>query len=326
MATIDNKNNTSPAAVIGQSDEGDETIESVPFYTRKRVVIPLLLFVAAVVAAVLVWYIGYTSYVSTDDAFIDGNRVTVSSKYQGRIDQMTVDEGSSVKKGDVLVRLDDSDLRAQEEQAKAAVVSAEQNLILAGVNASRTEEDFNRARLQFKDHIIPKEQFDHAQKALEAARAQNAIAVAQVATAKAQRGVIETQLANTVIVAPMDGVVAKRWALAGDVVQPAQPILSVYDLDHLWVTANFEETKYASIALNHDVAVDVDTYGGKSFDGKVIQLGANTASQFSLIPPNNASGNFTKVTQRIPVKISLNNPHNVRLLPGMSVEVKIRKK
>jgi len=127
----------------------------------------------------------------------------------------------------------------------------------------------------------------------------------------------------------MDGVVAKRWQMPGDVVQMAQPILSIYDLDHLWVTANMEETLFSRFKLGQPVHVLVDSYGGKKFDGKIIQLGSNTAGQFSLMPPNNASGNFTKVTQRIPIKISLEyeGPKNKQgpvLVPGMSVEVRMK--
>jgi len=177
--------------------------------------------------------------------------------------------------------------------------------------------------------VISKEQFDHAMKAYEAAKAQGSIAMAQIETAKAQLGVVQTQLANMVINSPMDGVVSKRWALTGDVVQMAQPILSIYDLDHLWVTANLEETDFAGLKLGQKVHIFVDSYGGKKFDGKIIQLGSNTAGQFSLIPPNNASGNFTKVTQRIPVKISIEyegpkSKTEPELVPGMSVEVKLK--
>ena len=115
--------------------------------------------------------------------------------------------------------------------------------------------------------------------------------------------------------------------MKGDVVQPGQPIFSVYDNTDLWVTANYEETKISRISLGDSVAISVDAFPDNQFYGKVIQLGTNTASQFSLIPPNNASGNFTKVTQRVPVKISIeqvNSSDKVTLLPGMSVEVDIK--
>jgi membrane fusion protein (multidrug efflux system) len=112
------------------------------------------------------------------------------------------------------------------------------------------------------------------------------------------------------------------------VVQPGQPILSVYDLTSLWVTANFEETKIRSLRLGDVVEISVDAYPDTLWHGRVIQFGASTASQYALIPPNNASGNFTKITQRIPVKIAIDRsttpPPSHRLVPGMSVEVRVR--
>jgi membrane fusion protein (multidrug efflux system) len=315
-----------------RNGEGDESIGEVPLFRKKQVLIPLFLLVVVAAGVVWYWYVNLRGFDSTDDAYVDGNRVSISSKMLGRIIQLIVDEGDSVKAGQVIVRLDDSDLRAQEEQAKAALSYARESVTLARVNVDKAQDDYQRAKMQFDGNIIPKEQYDHAVKSLEAAQAQYSITLAQVGTARAQLGVIQTQLLNMTIAAPFDGVVSKRWVLAGDVVQPGQPIFSIYDLHHLWITANFEETKMASIHLNDPVEVSVDAYPDCRFEGKVIQLGANTASEFSLIPPNNASGNFTKLTQRVPVKISIEGKHSSgkssspQLLPGMSVEVKVKVK
>jgi membrane fusion protein (multidrug efflux system) len=313
-----------------QNGEGDESIAEVPLFRKKRVLIPLFLLIIVAALGAWYWYVNLREFDSTDDAYVDGNRVSISSKMLGRIVQLAVDEGDSVKAGQVIVRLDDSDLRAQDGQAKAALAYARETVALAKVNLDKAQDDYQRAKIQFNGNIIPKEQYDHAQKSMEAAQAQYSIALAQVGTAQAQLGVVQTQLLNTTIAAPFDGVVSKRWVMAGDVVQPGQPIFSIYDLQHLWVTANFEETKLASIRLNDPVEISVDAYPDSHFEGRVIQLGANTASQFSLIPPNNASGNFTKVTQRVPVKISIEDKESSghsrssQLLPGMSVEVKVK--
>jgi membrane fusion protein (multidrug efflux system) len=122
-------------------------------------------------------------------------------------------------------------------------------------------------------------------------------------------------------------VIARKWILEGDVVQPGQPIFTIFDMKNIWVTAQLEETQLAKIALGDQVEISIDAYPGRKFSGKVIQIGSNTASQFSLIPPNNASGNFTKVTQRVPIKISIEKRNaNVNLLPGMSVEVRVKEK
>ncbi len=142
-------------------------------------------------------------------------------------------------------------------------------------------------------------------------------------------------LKNTSIYSPMDGVVAKSWTLTGDVVSPGQPIFTIYDIKNVWVIADLEETKLSSIKIGDKAEISVDAYPEQNFEGKIYQLGSNTASQFSLIPPSNASGNFTKVTQRIPIKITIEpitqtgkpDPNkNINLLPGMSVEISIKVK
>lgn len=312
-------------------DDGEETVESTPVYKKKRVLIPLFIFLVLIAAGVY-WYMGQQGYISTDDAYIDGNRATLSSKMLGRIDSLAADEGDTVKADEKLVILDASDLRAQENSAAATINNAEESITLSKVNLERAKDDFQRAKSQFQSSIIPKEQYDHAARALEAAQAEYNIAVSRVGTAKAQLGVIKTNLQNGVIASPMNGVISKRWVLAGDVVQPGQPIYTIYDTKNIWITAQLEETKVSSIKPGDYVEIDVDAYPDQKFYGKVFQIGANTASQFSLIPPNNASGNFTKVTQRVPVKISIDgrtkdsrNPAGkLSLLPGMSVEVRIK--
>jgi membrane fusion protein, multidrug efflux system len=315
-------------------NNGDENINDVPLFRQKKIFIPALIILIAAILGIY-WYIGQLAYVSTDDAVIDGNRLSVSSKILGRIMLLTVDEGDTVKQGQLLVQLDSTDLKAQELQARAALNLARESIKLSNVNLAKAQEDFNRAEQQFNENVIPKEQFDHIQKALEVAKAQLNIDKTKVETSKAQLNVIETQLLNTSIYSPMDGVLGKRWVLKGDVVQPGQPIYTIFDLKNIWVTAYLEETKLASINLGDKVEISVDAYPDQNFAGKVYQIGSNTASQFSLIPPSNASGNFTKVTQRVPIKISIepvnetgqSDPSDdINLLPGMSVEIKIKVK
>ena len=312
----------------------DESIDNVPLFRKKKIVIPALIILIAVAIGIY-WYIGQLGYVSTDDAFIDGNKLSVSSKILGRIASLNVDEGDTVKQGQLLVQLDSTDLKAQENQAEAMLALDNESISLAKVNVEKAQDDFNRAQTQYKDNIIPKEQFDHMQKALEAAKASYNIALTKIGTAKAQIKLIKTELQNTQIYSPMDGVVAKRWVLAGDVVSPGQPIFAIYDLKNIWITADLEETKLAQIHIGDTVEISVDTYPDQTFRGQVYQIGSNTASQFSLIPPSNASGNFTKVTQRVPIKISIKQVKNngkedpdesIKLLPGMSVEIKVKVK
>lgn len=326
------KNENSGKSVKQNSNNGETSVHSLPLYRNRKVMMPVLGVVAVLVIISFVIYFNLRNYVSTDDAYVDGNKVTISSQYLDRISKIYVDEGDTVTQGQLVVELDNSDLKAQREQAKASLQFAEENYNLSGINLSKAEEDFARAKQQFKNNVITKEQFDHAQKALEAAKAQRSIAQAQISSAKAELGVIDTQLSNLNIVSPMDGVVAKKWAMPGDVVQMAQPILSVYDLKNLWVTANLEETKYSKIKQGEKVIIRADAYKEKKFEGHILETGSNTAAQFSLIPPNNAAGNFTKITQRIPIKISIDGIENntpgdkYHLVPGMSVEVRVRVK
>jgi multidrug resistance efflux pump len=126
------------------------------------------------------------------------------------------------------------------------------------------------------------------------------------------------------------GVVARLWASSGETIQPGQPILTVYHLEEVWVRANLEETKVAKIRLGDKVEIRLDAYPHRKFNGRVALIGTATASQFSLIPPNNASGNFTKVTQRLPIKIKFEGQDNLitdqLLWPGMSAEIRIQVK
>jgi membrane fusion protein (multidrug efflux system) len=297
---------------------------------RKRIAIPVVVIAVVAVVAASYWYVYRRGYMSTNDAFIDGDRVSVSSKILGRIASLEAAEGDEVSQGQVLVRLDDTDLRAQEAQARANLALTEQSLPLARIAMERARTDFDRAQVQYQDKVVTQEQYDHAREALDLAKAQYAVAQSKVGASKAQLGVVETQIGNTEILSPISGIVAKKWVAVGDIAQPGQPIYTIYDLKDVWVTANFEETKLAAISIGSPVRISVDAYHGREFSGKVLLIGAAAASQFSLIPPNNASGNFTKVTQRVPVKISIARSGTApmatgaRLLPGMSVLVRVR--
>ena len=310
---------------VDEKNSIEEDIESTPIYRKKRVLIPLLIFIVIGVAA-WYWYMGNKGYVSTDDAFIDADKATISSKILGRIVKLKAAEGDTVISGQVLVQLDTIDLKAQEKQFIAATISATESISLAKVNLEKAKEDFDRAKNQYKDNIITKEQYDHSAKALDAAQAEYNISLTKPALSKAQLEIIAAQLKNATIYSPISGVIAKRWVLEGDVIQPGQPVFTIFDTKNIWITAEFEETRVGLITPGNQVEISVDAYPDKKYSGKVYQIGSNTASQFSLIPPNNASGNFTKVTQRVPVKILFDKTNNASLLPGMSVEVRVKEK
>lgn len=216
------------------------------------------LVVLVVLAAVGVyygrsWLMDTLTYVSTDDAFIDANHVTISAKMLGRIQSVMAVEGAKVQPGQVLVTLDDTDLRAQETQAAAALNYAKQNSILAKINLDKTQDDLQRTRTLYNSGATTREQYEHALKSLDTANAQYAITEAQVQTSNAQLAVIETQLLNTRITAPISGTIAKQSLMQGDVVQPGQTIFTVNDLANIWVTANYEETKIGKIRVGAPV-------------------------------------------------------------------------
>ncbi|MEM0173751.1 MAG: biotin/lipoyl-binding protein, partial [Sulfolobaceae archaeon] len=206
-----------PENNVGSSQEEIEAVDQVPIFKKKRVIIPFLLLIIAVIAGTWYWYKNLRLYVFTDDAYVDADRISISSKVLGRITQLKVDEGTQVRAGDLLVVLDDTELKAQLEQAKANLALAQDSLPLYRVNVEKAADDFNRAEFQFKNNTITKEQFDHASKALEAAKAEYAIALSRIKVAKAQVDLIEAQLLNLTIYSPLNGVVAKRWVLPGEV-------------------------------------------------------------------------------------------------------------
>jgi membrane fusion protein, multidrug efflux system len=326
---------------------------------RLRVYIPLLLVILIVIAGAWYWYKDYSMYITTDDAHIDADNVSVGSKILGRISAIYAKEGDMVTQGTLLADLDSSDFVAQRNQSFALKAQALANLLQSEVkyssdqkssrvleiNLERTSEDMTRAKSQSEGGVITDEQYDHIKKAyetayaqLEAARAQLLVsksmissAEATVETASAQIKVIDTQLKNTRLLAPADGVIAKRWLLPGDVVQPSQSVFTMTLSKNLWVVAFLEETKISQIKNGQSVKFSIDAFPGVKFNGKVFLLGSSTASVFSLIPASNASGNFTKVTQRIPVRISIESTDDgkevssLNILSGMSAIVKILK-
>jgi membrane fusion protein (multidrug efflux system) len=279
----------------------------------------LLAAAAAALCYGAYYWMDSVAYVGTDDAAIDGRQVKLSSKTLGRIAEIEASEGEKVKAGKVLVVLEDKDLRAQEAQAAASLAYARQNLAVAEIGLDRSQEDFDRASKLYSAAATTKENYDHAQKALDAAQAQYALAQASVDTSAAQLGVVEAQLLNVRIGAPIDGTVEKVSLFPGDLAQPGQAILSINNLDSVWVTANLEETKIGRIGVGTKVKMTVDAYPGRALEGHVEMI------RPGIVPSAFQIGEFTKTTQRIPVKIAIDSRlEGVALLPGMSVVAKFR--
>src|SRR5467141_2924503 len=286
------------------------------------------------------------SHVSTDNAQVDGHIVPILPKVGGFVAEVRVEENHAVKAGDTLVVLDDRDLRARLAQTEAdlaallATVSsrgrvgqAEAAVAQAQAQAVKAIADLQRIEPLARQNVVSQQQLDAARAAAAAAEAQLAAAQAmlvgadaRVAAARAARDQAALQLSYTRITAPANGVVSKKAVELGQLVQPGQPLMTVVPLADVWVTANLKETETADVTPGDSADITVDAYKGVHFRGHVESLSPATGAKFSLLPPDNATGNFTKVVQRIPVRIHLDgavDPAHV-LRPGMSVVATIK--
>jgi membrane fusion protein (multidrug efflux system) len=292
------------------------------------------------------WVYGF-SHVSTDDAQVDGHIVPILPKVGGFVTEVRVDENQRVKAVDTLVMLDDRDYRARLAQADAdlavaltgvsnrvRVGQAEAEVEQAQANALKARADLERLRPLAEQDIVSKQQLDAAEAAARAADAGLAAAQAalvgadaRVGAARAARDQAALNLSYTRITSPASGVVSKKSVELGQLVQAGQPLMSVVPLEDVWLTANLKETQVADVKAGDPVDFTVDAYPGLHFRGHVESLSPATGARFSLLPPDNATGNFTKVVQRLPVRIRPDKVDAVHpLRPGMSVVVTIQTK
>jgi membrane fusion protein, multidrug efflux system len=314
-----------------------------------------------VVAIIFYYFRCIAPYESTDDAFIDGYVTLISPRVPGQVTRLAVTDNQEVRAGDVLVEIDPRDYAASLSQAQAdlAAANSQSNQTRAQVNVSeakviqaqaavtsaeaevqRADDDLTRYK-SVESRAVSKSAIDLAQAQsrtatanLEAARSQVKAAEAEVtlsgagvetATAAIQQAEARLQQAElnvsyTKIIASMDGRVTARTVQAGNYVQPGQALLALVPKD-IWVTANFKETQLTYMHAGQPVELSVDAYPNRKFKGKVDSLQAGTGARFSLLPPENAVGNYIKVVQRVPVKIVFDEllPTNLDIAPGMSV-------
>ena len=312
------------------------------------------LLVGVIVSIGLIAGYFYSSYnkthVATDDAFIDGNIHTAAAKINGTVKAVYINDNQLVKKGDLLVEIDPMDYTVKRQEADAAlsveraklaeaetrIESAKANLELARANLKLAETDKTRAEKLIKEQVIPQERYDRAMTAYEVAVAQVKAATEQLRQAETQKTtqfstiqqkqaaakLADLNLDYTKIYAPVDGYVTKKSAQVGNQIMAGQPLLAIVSLNDIWVTANYKETEMGAIRPGQKVSIKVDSFPGKIFTGKVDSIMAGTGVTFSLFPPENATGNYVKVVQRIPIKIVLDEgtdkEHRLRI--GMSAE------
>jgi membrane fusion protein (multidrug efflux system) len=263
--------------------------------------------------AALYFIYEHIMYVSTDDAQVEAHAVMLAPKVPGYIVAVNVNEGQRVKKDDVLVEIDSRDYQNTLTQMKGDLTSIE-------ARKRDAERSFQRISQLFASGAVSRAQYDTASAANSESRAKYDAVAAQVAQA-------QLNLDSTKIRAPSDGFIAKRSAEVGQLAAAGVPLLGFVDAGERWVIANYKETQISDIKVGADVSVDVDAVSG-TFHGKVLSISSATGATFTLLPPDNATGNFTKVVQRVPVKIELEDltPEQVESLrAGLSANVKVRK-
>ena len=305
---------------------------------------------------------------TTDNAFLQADKVTVSPRISGVVATVLVGDNQAVRAGDVLATIDDRDARigvegARAERAKAQaqldgyeaaviqqlatvasnkaeIASAEAGLAFAGQEAKRyaalltsgagTSQRAQQTDADLRQHqaTLDKDRaaLDAAQKQVKTYEALAASAEAGIASAQAKLDQAELSLSYTVVKAPVDGVVGDRSVRAGQMVQAGMGLLTVVPMGRdIYLVANFKETQLGAMRVGQPVAFTVDAFGGHAFRGTVDSFSPGTGAQFALLPPENATGNFTKVVQRVPVKIRLDaqDPLLDRLRPGLSVEATV---
>ncbi|MEO6138772.1 MAG: efflux RND transporter periplasmic adaptor subunit [Luteimonas sp.] len=325
----------------------------------------LLLVLAVVVLGGIAWLLWYLLvarwHESTDDAYVQGNVVSVMPQSTGTVVSINADDGMKVSAGQVLVQLDPNDANVAYQQAAAnlagtvrqvrglySTVAAGQAELNAGLLAAqKARDDVRRREGLVASGAVSAEELSHARDTLAVAEAtvassrgqlsrSNALVDAttlsqqpQVQAAAAQLRSAYLNLQRASIVAPVSGYIAKRSVQLGQRVQPGMPMMTVIPLEQVWVDANFKETQLTRIRLGQPVELTSDIYGSDvTFNGKLSSLGLGTGSAFSLLPAQNASGNWIKIVQRVPVRIELDprqlSAHPLRLGMSMSVDVAIR--
>ena len=304
------------------------------------------------------WYINQSRLVTTDNAYLKFDKVTLSSEVAGKITSIGVSENQTVKRGELLVTVDDSAYRVGRDKAAARLLQAESEikslqasyrtkeaqLALAASNLEFADKEYKRELNLSRKKLTSEALIDDRKHTLDVAN-ENRIIIekelaqllanlngradaplseySEVKEAQADLDLANINLQHTKIQAPFDGFVSHLPNL-GQHLDPGSPILSLVSNKDVWIEANFKETDLLNLHVDQSVEIAVDAYPGRSWKGSVQSLSAATGSEYSLLPPQNATGNWIKVVQRVPIRIKLQTREGDPVLrAGMSVNVEI---
>ncbi len=321
---------------------------------KKRNIAPFVIAPAVLIAG----FFGISAVIhnldfeSTDNAQIETNATPVVSRLAGFIDSVSVRDYDGVVNGQLLISIDDREYVLAVMQAETDLANEQVTLANEDVQRTRVQkaiDDLKRDEGLFKDAAITQKQLDDsrnnaesAQKQFTANQRQVSFANSQIITSEAQirkaQATVETRVAALDLAklrlsycnvyAPVNGRIGKRNLEVGQYVQPGQPLMIVVNSDKFWIVANFKETQLENMKVGQEVNIKLDGYPDVEIKGKVSSFSLATGSKFSLLPPDNATGNFVKITQRVPVKIELDDDAKYKdiLKAGLSVDVEVKVK
>lgn len=338
----------------------NETASAAPASGQRRKIMTLiaLAFVAVGLIWVLFWYFVLSKREETDDAYVNGNKVVVSAQVSGTVVAVLADDTQLVKAGQVIVRLDPADADAnlsraastlaqtvrQVRQQKSTAEQYDAAVAARKLELARAQGDFARRKPLVAAKAIAPEELRHAEETVDMAR--DALTQAEKAARAVHALVDGTDVENNPavlvakaayrsawiaaqrnrVVAPVTGYVAERSVQLGQHIEPGQALLTVIPLNALWVDANFKEVQLRDLRIGQPAEVESDLYGGSViFHGRIMGMAAGTGAAFALLPAQNASGNWIKVVQRVPVRIAIDDKDLARhpLRVGLSATVTV---
>jgi membrane fusion protein (multidrug efflux system) len=356
MADADPQIVEAPATVREPGEPGTEAVAE-PRRRWVRLALMLVVPLAILVGGVIYW-LGLQGKVSTDDAYVKQDKVSISAEVGGKILQVYVKNGDHVQAGALLYRIDPEPFQIQLDQATASIAAAQANVTalanaapLSGADEAKAREDiafaqsnFQRQQELWKRGFTTKAAYDAARHAVEQGEAELKAAQAsavearaklangaaipgenpQIAAAKAQAEAARLNLSRTTVRAPMAGEVAgAERLLPGQLVVQNVPMLTLVGVHGAYVEANYKETQLADMRVGQPAEIEFDAYPGVKLKGHVAAIGAGTGSEFSVLPAQNATGNWVKVTQRVPVRIAIDSKSDRKLIAGLTTHVTV---